>query len=419
MTAGAGEWEVLLSAPADVGDFGLHQDADVAAAAFRRQFAREFDGTPAVEHGAAAEAQFRRARQLLVGRPVLWSGFLMLMTPAALGVPVEAVVGGQAGGSPEELARMRALAEVPAMFVVQLSVQVGRLAPYVPGAPMSQAAALARALRGRYGENAGVHQVRYGTVEGVATVRTVEQDVAGTPFGTESFTADSAPLEHLLAEVSLIFPEEEALVTVTAGATHGAALQDAVLLAGSIAQTVRVRRAVGATGAGPEEATFAGAGAVTARAADAGDGVAGPPAGAGAADVPDGVVPAPAEAAADDTEVAARLSVLLPDGSALPPGRTLLGRSPRRTAQDADHSVTVADHSVSRTHLLLRVDAGRAWATDLASSNGTMLQRGSAAPVRLAPGVGTELAAGDVVNLGAVILRVVQDGTDEPKSSWT
>ena len=379
VTATAGEWEVLLTAPADVGDFGLHQDADVAAAAFRRQFARAFADTPVAEHGAVAEAQFRQARELLVGRPVLWSGFLMLMTPAAAGSPVATLLDGQAG-DPEELARLRALAEIPAVFVIQLSVQVGRLAPHVPGAPMSQAASLARALRGRYGEDAGVHQVRYGTVEAVATVRTVEHEVAGTG----SFAADSPPVEHLLAEVSLLFPEEEALVTVTAATTHGAALQDAVLLAGSIAGGIRLRPATGAReDAAEQEAVDREV-----------------PSGAMAAEP----VPSPPGAAEPG---GTRVGVLLPGGGWAPAGRTLVGRAPRGAA---DHVLALDDQSISRTHVVLDVTDGAVAATDLHSTNGTVVRRPDGGLVRLAPGVRTELAEGEELNLGAVVLRVAARG---------
>jgi len=372
LTTRVGEWEVLLSAPADVGDFGLHQDADVAAAAFRRQFARVFAGTPVAEHGAAAEAQFRQARGLLVGRPVLWSGFLMLLTPAAAGAPVELAV--DAGEDPEELDRLRALAEVPAVFVVQLSVQVGRLAPHVPGAPMSQASSLASALSGKYGKDAGVHQVRYGAVEGVATVRTVEHELAGTG----PFAADSPPVEHILAEVSLLFPAEEALVTVTAATPHGAALQDAVLLAGSIAGGVRLR-AAGGSGEEPAERAASSAAPVAVPVAE-------PP-----------VAPSP------ETAAPTRLGALLPWGGWAPAGRTLLGRAPRGSA---DHVLTLDDESISRTHVALDVTEGAVAATDLGSTNGTVVRRRDGALERLVPGVRAELGEGDELNVGSVVIQV-------------
>ncbi len=390
MRTGAAPWEVLVATPADLGDFGLHQDVDVAAAAFRRHFARAFAGSEVAEHGAAAEQQFRQARAMLDGQPVLWSGFLMLTTPAAAGLAAEDVV--EASGDREEDQRRRDLAAVPAVFLVLLSVRVRHLPPPATDGPMSQAAALARSLSHLYGEDGTVHRVSYGEVSGVASVRTVSQSVAGTSVGGLTFAEDSEPVERILAEVALVFPAEEALVTVTAGVTHGAALADAVLLAGSVAQTVRVRR--------PDARPAAGTGAP-----DVLSRVAAPP--GTPASAPE---PSAAEASPAGTPAAVPLRVVLPDGSLLADGSTVLGRAPR--GRTADHVVRLRDESVSRTHLLLRREGGRVGVTDLGSSNGTILARRGDAPTSLPRHQEVVLTEGDVVVLGAERIVVTHDPDD-------
>src|SRR5690606_29215015 len=87
--ATADRWEVLLDVPRDIGDLGLHQPEDLAAAHFRRQLSEELGAEHAARVGPAAEQQFRRARAMHAGRPVLWGGFILTATPTAAGLPVD------------------------------------------------------------------------------------------------------------------------------------------------------------------------------------------------------------------------------------------------------------------------------------------------------------------------------------------
>ena len=383
-------WEVLLKVPQDIGDLGLHQSEDVAAAHFRRQLVEELGAERAAEVGPGAERQFRRARAVHAGRPVLWAGFIMTATPAGAGIEPDT-----SSWPAAERERLAELAATPDAMLISLTVGIRELTlPDAPGAP---ATLLSRAIKARFKDDANVHLVRYGDVHGVAVVRTHAADPeqieqAGLP-------GEVTAAEHFLAEVNLVFPDDDALVVVTAATPDGRCLNDAVLLAGTLARGVRVRSADAQVRAEREAAAGAPDGtAQGAAAAGAPDGPAATPDGPAA--TPDG----PADVAAS----AAPLAVVLPDGQALPDGFTLLGRGPRRTSElPADHTVTLPDDSISRTHLALRVAEGEVSATDLHSTNGTLIRRRDGQVVPLVPGRPTELEAGDEVNLGAALLRVV------------
>lgn len=354
MKVAADRWEVLLNVPRDVGDLGLHQPEDLAAAHFRRQLAEELGPDHAARVGPAAEQQFRQARAVHAGRPVLWGGFIMTATPAGAGVAPDT---SRWPTEPAERALVAELAATNDALLVSLTVGVRELT--LPDLPASPAALVSRAIKARFGERARVHLVSYGDVDGVAVVRT--EDV-----GRQDGDGPAAPGvvgEHVLAEVNLLFPDAEAMVTVTAATPNGGAVNDAVLLAGSLARGVRLRSA-----------------------AD-GDGSPGPAAGSAAAAGAPGVV--------------------LPDGRLVPAGLTLLGRRPTRTAElPADHTVALPDDSVSRTHLAIRVVDGTATATDLHSTNGTLVRRRGGV-VALVPGEDTPLEAGDELHVGAAVIRVV------------
>jgi len=426
----SGRWEVLLKVPQDIGDLGLHQPEDLAAAHFRRQLVEELGAAHAAKVGPEAERQFRRARAMHAGRPVLWAGFIMTTTPAGAGVEPDTSAWPE---DPAQRAELAELAATPDALFISLTVGIRELT--LPDGPGSPAAVLSRAIKARYRDDANVHLVRYGDVHGVAVVRVQTFDPkqverAGLPSG-------AATVEHYLAEVNLIFPDDDALVTVTAATPNGGALNDAVLLAGTLARGVRVRAADPQVRAAQEAARAAANGAAAAGSQQRDDGAASadgaapvtggsphdhaptPDAAAqrrddGAASVAAPLSPADlprdgAATAAAQPAPAAPLAVVLPDGQLLPEGFTLLGRGPRRTAElPADHTVTLPDDSISRTHLALRVAAGAVSATDLHSTNGTLLRRPDGQISPLVPGEETELTAGDEVNLGAALLRVVR-----------
>jgi pSer/pThr/pTyr-binding forkhead associated (FHA) protein len=75
-------------------------------------------------------------------------------------------------------------------------------------------------------------------------------------------------------------------------------------------------------------------------------------------------------------------------------GRSRAGRSVARRG----HDIALRDPSVSRTHALVFVEAGKATVADLVSTNGTKV---NGAPVR-----DVALQPGDVIHLGKTRLRV-------------
>ncbi len=77
-------------------------------------------------------------------------------------------------------------------------------------------------------------------------------------------------------------------------------------------------------------------------------------------------------------------------------------RSTRVTGTDLPRLVAVdsPQHDISRSHLELRVEGGAIVATDLQTTNGTMLHRAGAAPTRLHPGEPTVVVPDDLLDLG-------------------
>lgn len=82
----------------------------------------------------------------------------------------------------------------------------------------------------------------------------------------------------------------------------------------------------------------------------------------------------------------------------------VIGRRPRavRSTGVVPHLVAVPspDQDISRSHLELRVEGTDVVAVDLDTTNGTLLLRVGADPVRLQPGESTLLVAGDRLDLG-------------------
>jgi pSer/pThr/pTyr-binding forkhead associated (FHA) protein len=76
--------------------------------------------------------------------------------------------------------------------------------------------------------------------------------------------------------------------------------------------------------------------------------------------------------------------------------------------------VTIADLSreISKAHLGLRTDgAGRVWAVDRNSTNGSLLTRADGSEGRLVPGAEVEVAPGDVIRIGnhTITLQLVNE----------
>lgn len=91
----------------------------------------------------------------------------------------------------------------------------------------------------------------------------------------------------------------------------------------------------------------------------------------------------------------------------------VIGRRPRSTrvtGTDLPHLVAVdsPQQDISRSHLELRVEGESIVATDLHTTNGTTLLRSGAEPVRLHPGEGTIVVAGDVLDLGDGITVAIE-----------
>lgn len=85
----------------------------------------------------------------------------------------------------------------------------------------------------------------------------------------------------------------------------------------------------------------------------------------------------------------------------------VIGRNP--TASGTERAVSVADigREISKVHLGVRVDAaGRVWAEDRKSTNGSTITRRDGLTQQLAPGRPVELTAGDVVHIGAHTVAV-------------
>ncbi|MFB8387056.1 FHA domain-containing protein [Microbacterium sp. NPDC055910] len=92
----------------------------------------------------------------------------------------------------------------------------------------------------------------------------------------------------------------------------------------------------------------------------------------------------------------------------------VIGRRPRSTrvvGTDLPHLVAVAspEQDISRSHLELRVEGDSIVATDLNTTNGTILHRAGADPVRLHPGEATVVVSGDLLDLGDGITVTVEE----------
>jgi hypothetical protein len=102
-------------------------------------------------------------------------------------------------------------------------------------------------------------------------------------------------------------------------------------------------------------------------------------------------------------------------GQVVPLNRTVvLGRRPRSTritGTDLPHLIAVESpqQDISRSHVELRVEGDSIIATDLHTTNGTVLLRSGSDPVRLHPGEGTVVVSGDVLDLGDGITVAVED----------
>ncbi len=86
----------------------------------------------------------------------------------------------------------------------------------------------------------------------------------------------------------------------------------------------------------------------------------------------------------------------------------IVGRRPRLTRVQgltAPSLVTVPspNQDISRNHVEIRLEGHSVLAVDLDTTNGTLLCRGAAEPVRLHPGEGTLLVSGDQLDLGETV----------------
>ncbi|MDE0545149.1 FHA domain-containing protein [Microbacterium sp. C7(2022)] len=102
-------------------------------------------------------------------------------------------------------------------------------------------------------------------------------------------------------------------------------------------------------------------------------------------------------------------------GQVVPLNRTVVfGRRPRSTritGTDLPHLITVESpqQDISRSHLEVRVEGGSIVATDLDTTNGTLLVRSGADPVRLHPHEATVVVHGDILDLGDGVTVTVEE----------
>nr|WP_255633333.1 FHA domain-containing protein [Demequina sp. TTPB684] len=82
----------------------------------------------------------------------------------------------------------------------------------------------------------------------------------------------------------------------------------------------------------------------------------------------------------------------------------IIGRRPQATRVTGDlphlFAVPSPQQDISRNHLELRQEGSSVIAVDLQTTNGSMLRRGAADPVRLHPGEPAVVVTGDVIDLG-------------------
>jgi hypothetical protein len=235
---------------------------------------------------------------------------------------------------------------------VLLEIRLAPLEEFPSGSPLNPAAVLARGLKQLYGDDARTHLVTYDGDPAVAVVRTQQMATAGMMIGGASVPEGAAPVEMLRAEVHRLFPADGALVAVQATTWLPECLDDAVVLAGTLARGVRLR---------------------------------------------------------DMTRP--MMSVRLEGGDPLGRGLTLVGRQPG--ADDVSgpvHAVReLADRTVSRNHCVVDLRADSVLLRDLGSSNGTVVERPDGERVACVPGEVVEVKAGSRVMMGGQVLLVQRD----------
>lgn len=103
------------------------------------------------------------------------------------------------------------------------------------------------------------------------------------------------------------------------------------------------------------------------------------------------------------------VAVVLPDGRHLPgEATTLIGRDPRaREGEQVEALLRVADQSVSKTHVQMRISGGRVSITDRASTNGTELVGPDGTRVELEPWRETAVPVGSTVRMGSTEILVM------------
>lgn len=122
-------------------------------------------------------------------------------------------------------------------------------------------------------------------------------------------------------------------------------------------------------------------------------------------------VTAPVAARADQPAVHPRL--ILPDGAVLPLAAGLIvGRDPQvQEGYDISERARLHDveRSVSKTHAILGVSAGRVWVVDLNSTNGTVLVAADGTETLCTPEVATQVPPDTDVRFGEYRVRVALD----------
>jgi hypothetical protein len=359
--AGHDRWDVVLTVPAEIGSLGLHDDEADALAAFRAAVGAAVGEELSPQAREALDDAFRAARRGASDEGVLWSGFLAAAVaddaPPAVGAPADAFPadGAPADGAPGGGATRP--------VVVLLEIRLAPLGEFPSGSPLNPAAVLARGLKQLYGEDARTHLVTYDGDPAVAVVRTQQMATAGMTFDGARVPEGTAPVEMLRAEVHRLFPADGALLAVMATTWLPECLDDAVVLAGTLARGVRLR---------------------------------------------------------DMTRP--MMAVRLESGDALGRGLTLVGRQPEVDDLSGPvHAVReLQDRTVSRNHCVVDLRADTVLIRDLDSSNGTMVERPDGEKVACAPGATVEVAAGSRVLLGGQVLlvqRAVRSPAPDPETA--
>jgi pSer/pThr/pTyr-binding forkhead associated (FHA) protein len=110
--------------------------------------------------------------------------------------------------------------------------------------------------------------------------------------------------------------------------------------------------------------------------------------------------------AAQSRAEAPRLIVLEPAESDRPPGTAFPLQLVTSLGRDLDNDVVLADPSISGRHAVLSHRDRTWWLEDLGSTNGSFVNGDG-----VSPGVETLLRSGDLVQLGAVKMRLVTPGS--------